>query len=313
MNHAARRNVTGSGSVESERSSNPSWLRRLGCSASAPTVESATTRFGAPFLSASQSVAISAPASGSPGDGSKIGGSMTKAASAPLKAAASASALSRSATAISHPLAAQRSPLARSRTTTRSCRPSASRARAAAPPTFPVTPIIVYIYRSPSSPGEGVAVAVEKAQAGFACAQFHGFDDLRDALLDREGGPFAAHLRAHPAGCHQQHRPAVAGVPLRKAFHQHVERGFARTVDFPVASVAFDAAEFGRHHRDDPAWRHLVLEGLDEAHGAQGVRHHQGDEIRRGNIDRRILAGDADAGVDEKRVDRAAAEAALQR
>jgi hypothetical protein len=105
MNQAARRKATGIGRSANAASISPSWLSRFGCSAAAPIADRATTLDGVALVSAARSAAIIALASGKPGDGSKIGGSITKAPSAPASASTIASGFSIAATANSAPWA----------------------------------------------------------------------------------------------------------------------------------------------------------------------------------------------------------------
>src|ERR1700723_229503 len=149
MNHAARKNATGTGNCFSASSSRPRTFNKLGLGASAPIVESATTFFGFAAARAVYIDAMNFRASGNPGAGSNTGGSIAKTPSVPSNALVSAPTSAKSATATSQPSSAHAAPLLRSRTTARTCWSAERRLRATAAPTFPVIPVTAYMFAAP--------------------------------------------------------------------------------------------------------------------------------------------------------------------
>src|SRR6202789_4461073 len=184
MNHAARKNTTGTGRFFRASSIRPRAFNKLGLGASAPIVESATTFFGFAAARAVYIDTMNFLASGNPGAGSNTGGSIAKTPSVPSKALASAPASAKSATAMSQPRSAHAAALPRSRTTARTGWSAERRLRATAAPTFPVIPVTAYIFRTPLK----IALWPDGAQR---CGR--GWDDRA-----RRGSPGTFSLRCQP-------------------------------------------------------------------------------------------------------------------
>ena len=98
-----------------------------------------------------------------------------------------------------------------------------------------------------------------------------------------------------------------------EALHQHVQRGFARTVDFPETTVLGNASELRRHYRHCTMRRYEGFEQLDDAHGAQRIGDHQLAEVGDIDVGRRVLARRANARVHEQHFEAFLVHASAQR
>src|ERR1700677_3238190 len=91
-------------------------------------------------------------------------------------------------------------------------------------------------------PRQRLVEAVDVAEAWFTVVLLQHINHERNAFFHGMGGLGTAHIGLNPAGCDNELGAAIIGTMSRVAFHKHIERGFARSIEVPGSVVASDAA-----------------------------------------------------------------------